>query len=251
MKRGGSSEVVPPSKDQLLVEPTAKDDVDGSSGTSISSIQVSEAWRCMSLYFALCTKKHSLLRQIFVIYSSSSESVKQVIHQHLPILIRTIGASSSLLEIVSDPPDGSHDLLMQVLHLLIGGGIPSPVLILIIKKLYAAKGKDIEILFPILPFLSKEEVLLAFPRLVSLSAEKFQVAVARLLEIQDHISLKQRIVVGTPSTLYGHQSSQAIPMGTKIEINLNLMSRVLVPASDLFLFRSLIPLAKSFVSLMV
>ncbi|GAB2262628.1 hypothetical protein Droror1_Dr00003625 [Drosera rotundifolia] len=178
-----NSEVTEQSKEQPLMEVQSKDNVDGAaSDTSNSSIHVSEAWRCMSLYFALCTKKHSLLRQIFIIYNSSPESVKQVIHQHMPILLRTIGASSSLLEIVSDPPDGAHNLVMRVLHILIGGGTPPPILILTIKNLYESKGKDVEILFPILPFLSKEEVLLVFPRLVSLPAEKFQVALGRLLE---------------------------------------------------------------------
>ncbi|KAL9253833.1 Symplekin-like protein [Drosera capensis] len=178
-----NSEVTEQSKEQPLTEVQSKDNVDGAaSDTSNSSIHVSETWRCMSLYFALCTKKHSLLRQIFVIYNSSVESVKQVIHQHMPILLRTIGASSSLLEIVSDPPDGAHNLVMRVLHILIGGGTPPPILISTIKNLYESKGMDVEILFPILPFLSKEEVLLVFPRLVSLPAENFQVALGRLLE---------------------------------------------------------------------
>ncbi|KOM58112.1 hypothetical protein LR48_Vigan11g114600 [Vigna angularis] len=45
---------------------------------SVSPDSVSEAQRCMSLYFALCTKKHSLFHQIFVIYRCTSKAVKQV-----------------------------------------------------------------------------------------------------------------------------------------------------------------------------
>ncbi|GAB2250544.1 hypothetical protein Droror1_Dr00016794 [Drosera rotundifolia] len=123
-----NSEVTEQSKEQPLTEVQSKDNVDGAaSDTSNSSIHVSEALRCMSLYFALCTKKHSLLRQIFIIYNSSPESVKQV-------------------------------GFLRVLHILIGGGTPPPILILTIKNLYdQSKGKDVEILFPILPFLSKEK----------------------------------------------------------------------------------------------
>uniref|UniRef100_A0A803NCL4 Symplekin C-terminal domain-containing protein n=1 Tax=Chenopodium quinoa TaxID=63459 RepID=A0A803NCL4_CHEQI len=123
----------------------------------VASTSVSEAQQCMSLYFALCTKKHTLLRQIFIIYKSSPESAKQAIHSQMPILIRTMGASPPLLEIISDPPDGSENLLMQVLHTLTDGRVPSAELIFTIKKLYETKIKDIEILFPILPFLPKEE----------------------------------------------------------------------------------------------
>lgn len=82
---------------------------------SVSSLSVSEVQRCMSLYFALCTKKHSLFRQIFIIYKSTSKTVKQAVHRQIPILVRTMGSSSDLLEIISDPPSGSKNLLMQVL----------------------------------------------------------------------------------------------------------------------------------------
>lgn len=149
---------------------------------SAASTSLSEAQRCMSLYFALCTKKHALLRQIFIIYKSSPESVKQAVHSQMPILIRTMGASPPLLEIISDPPDGSEDLLMQVLHTLTDGRVPSAELIFTIKTLYETKMKDIEILFPILSFLPKEEVLRIFPHAVNLSQDKFQAALARLLQ---------------------------------------------------------------------
>lgn len=38
----------------------------------------------------------------------------QAVHGHIPILVRTIGTSSQLLEIISDPPTGSVNLLLQV-----------------------------------------------------------------------------------------------------------------------------------------
>lgn len=91
-------------------------------------------------------QKHSLFRQIFVIYKDASKVVKQVwliylgvwcrswqnscyfccelsliyymlqaVERHIPILVRTMGPSSELLEIISDPPSASENLLMQVL----------------------------------------------------------------------------------------------------------------------------------------
>lgn len=147
-----------------------------------SHMLISEARKCMSLYFALCTKKHSLLRHIFIIYKNSPSYVKQAVHSQMPILTRTIGASPMVLEIISDPPEGSESLLTEVLHTLTDGIIPSPQLINAIKSLYESKGKDVEILFPILSFLPKEEVVHIFPSLVNLPKERFQAAFTRLLQ---------------------------------------------------------------------
>ncbi|KAJ4850033.1 hypothetical protein Tsubulata_040849 [Turnera subulata] len=153
-----------------------------STSQTVSSLSIPEAQRCLSLYFALCTKKHSLFRQIFVVYRSASKAVKQAVHRHIPILVRTMGPSPDLLEIISDPPTGSEDLLMQVLQTLTDGTVPSPELLFTIRKLYDSKLKDVEILIPIIPFLPREEVLLTFPHLVNLPQEKFQVALTRILQ---------------------------------------------------------------------
>ncbi|GFY82372.1 HEAT repeat-containing protein [Actinidia rufa] len=152
---------------------------------NISSSSLTEAQRCMSLYFALCTKKHSLFREIFTVYKSTSNIVKQAVHGQIPILVRTIGPSAELLEIISDPPTGSENLLIQVLHTLTDGTVPSPELVLTIRKLYDTKLKDVEILIPILSYLPKDEVLLIFPHLVNLPLDKFQAALARVLQVTD------------------------------------------------------------------
>ncbi|GMP85857.1 hypothetical protein CsSME_00038859 [Camellia sinensis var. sinensis] len=175
-----------PSTEQLSVGAVTKDISSDTSQScvspNLSSSSLMEAQRCMSLYFALCTKKHSLFREIFVVYKSTSNAVKQAVHRQIPILVRTIGSSSEFLEIISDPPTGSESLLMQVLHTLTDGIIPSPELILTIRKLYDTKVKDVEVLIPILSYLPKDEVLRIFPHLVNLPLDKFQAALARVLQ---------------------------------------------------------------------
>nr|XP_027191107.1 symplekin isoform X2 [Cicer arietinum] len=158
------------------------DNRQSSTSEGTSPVSVSEAQRGMSLYFALCTKKHSLFREIFVIYKSTSKAAKQAIHRQIPILVRTLGSSSDLLEIISDPPNGSENLLMQVLHTLTDGTIPSKDLIYTVKRLHDTKLKDAEILIPILPFLSKDEVMPVFPHIVNVPLEKFQGALSRVLQ---------------------------------------------------------------------
>ncbi|KAG6527451.1 hypothetical protein ZIOFF_009553 [Zingiber officinale] len=128
---------------------------------SVMSSLTMEAQRCMSLYFALCTK---------------------AVRLQIPILVRTIGSSSELLRIISDPPVGSENLLMQVLHTLTDGIVPSQELISSVKKLYHSRTKDVEILIPVLPFLLKDEILPTFPQLVNLPREKFEDALSRVLK---------------------------------------------------------------------
>ncbi|MED6121281.1 hypothetical protein PIB30_116716 [Stylosanthes scabra] len=149
---------------------------------SISPELIFEAQRLMSLYFALCTKKHSLFRQIFSIYKSTSKAVKQAVQRQIPILVRTMGSSPDLLEIISDPPIGSESLLMQVLQTLTDGTVPSRDLVVTVKQLHDSKLKDAEVLIPILPFLLKDEVMPVFPSIVNLPLEKFQAALSRMLQ---------------------------------------------------------------------
>ncbi|KAL4179988.1 hypothetical protein AMTRI_Chr13g122920 [Amborella trichopoda] len=154
---------------------------------NVPVVSLSQAQCCMSLFFALCTKKPSLLQLVFDIYGRAPKAVKQAAHRHIPILLRTLGPSySELLHIISNPPPGSENLLMLVLQILTEEMTPSPDLIATVKHLYATKLKDAAVLIPLLSLLSKDEVLPIFPRLVDLPLEKFQIALARILQGSAH-----------------------------------------------------------------
>lgn len=157
-------------------------------GSAQSALNVSfaEALRCVQLYFALCTKKHALLQQIFSAYKKAPKAAKQAVQRQIPILIRTIRSSPELLCIISNPPEGSENLLMQVLQILTDGTCAPPELITTVKRLYETKLKDAGVLIPILSSLTKDEVLPIFPKLVDLPLEKFQAALARILQGSAH-----------------------------------------------------------------
>lgn len=152
------------------------------SAPSALNVSVAEALRGVQLYFALCTKKHALVQQIFSAYKNAPKAAKQAVHRHIPILIRTIRSSPELLRIISNPPEGSENLLMQVLQILTDGTSSPPELIATVKKLYETKLKDAGVLIPILSSLTKDEVLAIFPKLVDLPLEKFQAALERILQ---------------------------------------------------------------------
>ncbi|KAG7942391.1 hypothetical protein I3843_16G099700 [Carya illinoinensis] len=153
-----------------------------------STVSLPEAQRLISLFFALCTKKPSLLQLVFNNYYQAPKAVKQAFHRHIPILIRSLGSScSELLHIISDPPQGSENLLTLVLEILTQETTPSSDLIATVKHLYETKLKDVTILIPMLSSLSKNEVLPIFPRLVDLPLEKFQMALAHILQGSAHM----------------------------------------------------------------
>ncbi|KAL6511189.1 hypothetical protein OROHE_020558 [Orobanche hederae] len=165
------------------------DGVKGGQDASANDLSntLSQAHSLMSLFFALCTKKPMLLQLVFENYVRASKAVKQAVHRHMAVLMRALGSSySELLLIISNPPNGSEDLLIQVLQLLCEGQTPPPDLVATVKHLYETRLKDAAILIPILSAFSKDEVLPIFSRLVQLPLQKFQLALAHILQGSAH-----------------------------------------------------------------
>ncbi|WOL11751.1 hypothetical protein Cni_G20515 [Canna indica] len=153
----------------------------------IPTISLSQAQQHASLFFALCSKKPRLLELVFNIYGRAPKAVKQSIHHHIPGLVKNLGSSySELLRLISDPPEGSKNLIVLVLETLTEESTPSAGLITAVKHLYETKLKDASILIPMLSSFSKNEVLPIFSRLVDLPLEKFQAALARILQGSAH-----------------------------------------------------------------
>lgn len=154
---------------------------------NVPTVSMSQAQRFISLFFALCTKKPILLHLVFDVYGRAPKTVKQAIHRHIPILLRALGSTyNELLHIISDPPQGSENLLMMVLQILAEDATPTADLIATVKHLYETKLKDATVLIPMLSSLSKNEVLPIFPRLVDLPLDKFQKALAYILQGSAH-----------------------------------------------------------------
>ncbi|KAK3161644.1 hypothetical protein QOZ80_1BG0079700 [Eleusine coracana subsp. coracana] len=152
-----------------------------------STVSVSEAKRRTSLFFALCTKRPSLLRHLFDIYGRSPKVVKQCIHWHIPSLIRNLGSSCvEMLDIIHNSPEGTDHLVTLIVQTLTKESNPSADLVAAVKHLYKTKLKDASILIPLLSSFPKEEVLSIFPRLIDLPVVMFQDALARILQGTAH-----------------------------------------------------------------
>ncbi|KAG8055767.1 hypothetical protein GUJ93_ZPchr0001g32367 [Zizania palustris] len=152
-----------------------------------SATSVSEAKRHISLFFALCMKRPTLLQHLFNVYGRSPKVVKQCIHWHIPNLVRNLGSScSEMLVLIHNPPEGSEELVTLILQTLTEDSTPSAELVAAVKHLYETKLKDASILIPLLSSFPKEEVLPIFPSLVDLPSDRFQDALARILQGSAH-----------------------------------------------------------------
>eukprot|EP00850_Spirogloea_muscicola_P022823 SM000313S11973 [mRNA] locus=s313:2624:10167:- [translate_table: standard] len=187
----------------------AEEDVNGtaeerrrrSAEPASASSAAAEALRHMSLFLALCSRKHLLLGKLFQAYAVADKPARVVVNRQVPQLMRSIGPQSpDLLEHISSTPPECKLLLLKILHSLSEAAPLSPDIIARILELYRSKLKDSEILIPILPSLLRDQVMPIFPRLLDLPLEKFQIALARILQVVDAITacLQQRSIFTQP-----------------------------------------------------
>jgi len=134
-----------------------------------------------SLYCALCTKKHSLLKGLFQTYGkANSQIVKAAISSNSPGLAKTLGVSApSLLTVVTDPPEGSFDLVVNMVEVLTDSIVPPPLLVAACLQLFE-KTQNPKILPAVLPGMDKTAVLRMLPKVLGLSSEGLRSAVGRL-----------------------------------------------------------------------
>ncbi|PHZ10338.1 uncharacterized protein RHIMIDRAFT_260550 [Rhizopus microsporus ATCC 52813] len=78
-----------------------------------------EVVRHAELYFVLCTKKPSLLKELFSVYIESSEDVQSCIRLHIVNMVKSIGMKSpDLISILRECPEGSGTLVTRILAIL-------------------------------------------------------------------------------------------------------------------------------------
>ncbi|GKB52008.1 DExH-box ATP-dependent RNA helicase DExH5, mitochondrial isoform X1, partial [Tanacetum coccineum] len=63
-----------------IVKDSSSEAGQASTSDNNSSTSIIDAQRCMSLYFTICTKKHSLFRQLLIVYNNMSIAAKQMLN---------------------------------------------------------------------------------------------------------------------------------------------------------------------------
>lgn len=77
------------------------------------------AARECELYCALCTKRHALLRELFVVFGRATAAGRAAVLKNAEGLARVLGgAAPALLALIDDTPAGAETLLLRMLYFL-------------------------------------------------------------------------------------------------------------------------------------
>ncbi|KAK9765013.1 hypothetical protein K7432_006996 [Basidiobolus ranarum] len=125
--------------------------------------------RHLELFFALCTKNPDFLKELFTVYTKTSENVRKVIRQEIYPLIKSIGMNSTkLLNTIRNFHEGGETLVLRILVILTDKAKPSPQLVSAVKAVYTQRELDARFLIPIMPGLEKEEAFKFLPNIICL-----------------------------------------------------------------------------------
>jgi symplekin len=140
-----------------------------------------EASRRCALYCALCTKKHSLLRDLFTFFGAlKSAHAKAAVLSNAPGLAKTLGPTApALLTAIQAPPPGSLDLVLVMLGVLTQSETPPTMLVNACMQLYKS-NKDSRVLAPVLPGMDRTMALKLLPSILDLPTETLKKTISRL-----------------------------------------------------------------------
>ncbi|KAI7872696.1 Symplekin tight junction protein C terminal-domain-containing protein [Spinellus fusiger] len=125
--------------------------------------------RHAELFFALCVKKHELLKDLFNIYINVHDRVQRLIRQHVYNLIKSIGMHSpKLIETIRHFPPGGETLVIRILVVLCDTVRPTSELVNAVMDIYHERQLDAKFLIPIISGLRKEDIRQNLPKLVEL-----------------------------------------------------------------------------------
>ena len=140
--------------------------------------------RRILLYFALITKKHDLFPSLLTWYSHTETPLitKEAFKNRMNELLRAIGVQSSIiLTSVSQGPNGCEDLLLTILNVITSEEQPTDRTVTIVKQLYKKFNNNARYLIPIMPTMSRYEILQSLNRFICLDNIDVETALRYLL----------------------------------------------------------------------
>ncbi|KDN53383.1 hypothetical protein K437DRAFT_241987 [Tilletiaria anomala UBC 951] len=124
--------------------------------------------RYLELDLALCIKVPSLLNEIFGAYPSMPTTIQSAVEKHIAPLVSSMGPNNPKLQaLLRNFPIGADTLALSVFQVLSDKG-SSPALVSLVKSLVSERDVDPRFLVPIMPDLSKTEILKYLPRVISI-----------------------------------------------------------------------------------
>ncbi|KAI9018296.1 Symplekin tight junction protein C terminal-domain-containing protein [Hyaloraphidium curvatum] len=147
--------------DLVADEAGAEDMEDDLWGIDTGFLGITDVTQRVEFFFALCSKDHEMLREIFRVYATLTPLAQRAVRHDVYPLVRNVGMHSPiLLNLLRDFPEGSEGLALKcVLDLLDRGAKPTKELLATWRAAYSQRNMEPRAIIPVLPFLEKSEAL--------------------------------------------------------------------------------------------
>ncbi|GMS80132.1 hypothetical protein PENTCL1PPCAC_2307 [Pristionchus entomophagus] len=143
----------------------------------------------LTLPMATLSHDHSLIHLMAKVFAkSTSKDFKFTIMRQIENAVKAMGQNScELLRLLEECPLGAESLVARIVHLLTERAPAIPEIVDRLKRLHDTRQTDVRSLLPILPGLSKEDILLVLPKFVihETMAKSFGQAVKRILSAKN------------------------------------------------------------------
>lgn len=120
----------------------------------LSDVDPSTVSQHVELAFALSRRDQELLDKIFALYPKLPAPIQDTVEEMLTPLVRSLGPTKKLLDILKNFPVGADKLALRVITTLSAEG-SSPVLVGVIRSLMAERELDPRFIIPVIGELDK------------------------------------------------------------------------------------------------
>ncbi|KAJ3335418.1 hypothetical protein HDU93_005529 [Gonapodya sp. JEL0774] len=126
--------------------------------------------RRVELAFALSSRRHELLRNIFALFCRIISVYQRIILTEIEPLIRSVGMGSTvLLDLIKTPPKGAEKLVVKVVEVLVDRNAkPSKELVDAVRSSRTDDDLSPQLLLPIIAYLPKVDVFRYLPKIVNI-----------------------------------------------------------------------------------
>lgn len=132
----------------------------------------SQVLQFVELPFALSVKMPDMLDNVFSVYPAMPSEVQKAVRQHIAALIRSLGPNNpKLLQLLRSFPPGSDTLALSVFTVMAEKG-RTQALVSAVKEVINEREVDPHFLIPMLPTLTKTEIIKHLPRAVTILNSK-------------------------------------------------------------------------------
>ncbi|KAJ3066104.1 hypothetical protein HDU98_010584 [Podochytrium sp. JEL0797] len=151
-----------------LCGPPEEEDEEEEGGSGVAWEEI-DAIRHFELYFALSSKKHSLLSTVFTSFDKFMPEVATTILQQIDPLIRSMASAVTVIcGILLTFPKGAEPLVRKVVDILTEREPVNPEIVVTVVELVEEHGLDGTWILRVVSGLNRQQVLHFLPKLISL-----------------------------------------------------------------------------------